>query len=292
MKARRRIIIPFLLPSLLLIFIFFIMPAIQTIILSFQNWDGTFQTSVWVGFENYRKIFKDPTFVKAIWHTFYYFIISTVILFPVALFLAVSFSRLKRGRMTIQFLIFMPVTMSVTVAAVLWKWYVYDPNMGLWNNILRLFGMGRFSQAWLGNSKTAMTCIILMSIWHGVSTWVIMIVAAMDRIPVTLSESARLDGANEFQLFKYITFPLLWEVVSTLLILEFIGCMQQFPVVYAMTQGGPYGSTELMATYIYKMAFEGRKFSYGSAMAIVMAMIILVISMVGNKFLKTEPIEY
>ena len=107
-----------------------------------------------------------------------------------------------------------------------------------------------------------------------------------------LLEAARLDGAGEMKIFFRITLPLLWEVLSTLLILSFIGSMQQFPVVFAMTQGGPYGSTELMGTYLYKVAFEGRMFSYGCAMAIVMAVIILFISVFGNRFIKAEPIEY
>ena len=105
-------------------------------------------------------------------------------------------------------------------------------------------------------------------------------------------EAARIDGANEFRVFIRITLPLLWEVLSSLIVMCFIGCMQQFPVVFAMTQGGPHGATELMGTYLYKIAFEGRQFSYGSAMAIVMLLTILVASVIGNRVLKTDPIEY
>ena len=186
----------------------------------------------------------------------------------------------------------MPVTLSVVVAAVLWKWYVFDPNMGLVNNILNALGLSSLTRAWLGDSNTAMTCVILMSLWHGVATWVIMLISGLDRIPPDLMEAARIDGANELTVFFKITLPLLWEVLSSLIVMSFIGCMQQFPVVFAMTQGGPYGSTELMGTYLYKIAFEGRQFSYGSAMSIVMLVIILVASTFGNKFLKTETIEY
>lgn len=292
MSARKKLIIPFLLPSLLLIGLFFIWPAIQTVIISFQNWDGTFRTTGWNGIANYTKLLSDPTFTKAVGQTFQYFIIQTLLLFPVALFLAVCLQRIKKGKMLIQFFIFMPVTLSVVVAAVLWKWYVYDPNMGLINNILTALGLESLTRAWLGDSSTAMTCVILMSLWHGVATWVIMLISGMDRIPPDLMEAARIDGANELVVFFRITLPLLWEVLSSLIVMSFIGCMQQFPVVFAMTQGGPYGSTELMGTYLYKIAFEGRQFSYGSAMAIVMLVIILVASTVGNKFLKTETIEY
>ncbi len=292
MKARRKLIIPFLLPAVLFIAVFFIYPTIQSVIISFQDWDGTFRTTGFVGVDNYRRLFRDPTFKSTIGHTFSYFFIQTLILFPVATALAVALQRMKKGRMAIQFFIFAPVTLSVVVAAVLWKWYMYDPNMGLLNNVLRGIGLGKFAKAWLGNSSTALTAVICMSVWHGVATWVIMIIAGIDRIPPELLEAARLDGASEFQVFVRVVLPLLWEVLSTLLIISFIGAMQQFPVVYAMTQGGPAGATELMGTYLYKVAFEGRKFSYGSAMAVIMAVVILVFSNFGNKFLKTETVEY
>ena len=134
--------------------------------------------------------------------------------------------------------------------------------------------------------------VIIMSTWHGIATWVIMIISGLDRIPSELIEAARLDGAGELTIFFKVTLPLLWEVLSSLLILSFINAMQQFPVIFAMTQGGPYGSTEVMGTYLYKIAFEGKMFSYGSAMAIVMAVIVLVVSVTGNKFIKTETIQY
>lgn len=292
MAARKKLIIPFLLPSVLMISLFFIYPAVQTVIISFQDWHGTFRTFGWNGLANYQKLFTDPNFRSSVTHTFNYFLISSVLLFPLALFLGVALQRIKKGKSLIQFCIFMPVTLSVTVAAVLWKWYIYDPNMGIVNSFLRGIGLDALSNAWLGNSKTAMVCLIITSCWHGVATWVIMIISGLDRIPPELLEAARLDGAGEVKIFVRITLPLLWEVLSSLIVLCFINSMQQFPVVYAMTQGGPYGSTEVMGTYLYKMAFEGRMFSYGSAMAIVMAIIILVFSTLGNKFLKTEPIEY
>lgn len=292
MAARKKLILPFLLPSVLLIALFFIFPAIQTLIISFQDWDGTFRTTGFEGLNNYRRLFTDPTFVSTIWHTFRFFFITAILLFPLALFLGIALQRIKRGKMFIQFCVFMPVTLSVVVAAVLWRWYIYDPNMGMLNSFLRAVGLDSLTRAWLGDSSTAMVCLIITSCWHGIATWVIMIISGLDRIPSELIEAARLDGAGEFRIFVRITLPLLWEVLSTLIILCFIGSMQQFPVVFAMTQGGPYGSTEVMGTYLYKMAFEGRMFSYGSAMAIVMAIIILVFSTLGNRFIKTEPIEY
>lgn len=292
MNARKKLIIPFLLPSMALVAVFFILPALQTIVLSLQDWDGTFRTTGFKGLENYFRLFQDQLFIDAVGHTFAYFVIITLLLFPIGLFLAVALQRIKRYKMFIQFCIFMPVTLSVVVAAVLWKWYIYDPNMGIINTFLRAIGLDSLAHPWLGDSKTALVAVIVMSTWHGIATWVIMIISGLDRIPSELIEAARLDGAGELTVFFKVTLPLLWEVLSSLLILSFINAMQQFPVIFAMTQGGPYGSTEVMGTYLYKIAFEGKMFSYGSAMAIVMAVIVLVVSSTGNKFIKTETIQY
>lgn len=292
MTSRKKLVLPFLLPSILLITLFFIVPAIQTFQISFQDWDGTFRTTGFKGVENYLQLLKDPTFLDAVGHTFTYFLVITALLFPLALFIAVALQRIKRGKGFIQFCIFMPVTLSVVVAAVLWKWYIYDPNMGMLNSFLRMIGLDALCKTWLGNSSTALICVIIMSTWHGIATWVIMIISGLDRIPPELLEAARLDGAGELKIFFKVTLPLLWEVISTLIILSFITSMQQFPVVFAMTNGGPHGATELMGTYLYKVAFEGRMFSYGSAMAVVMAVIILLVSVIGNKLLKTDVIEF
>ena len=292
MNARKKLIIPFLLPSMALVAVFFILPALQTIVLSLQDWDGTFRTTGFKGLENYFRLFQDQLFLDAVGHTCAYFVIITLLLFPIGLFLAVALQRIKRYKMFIQFCIFMPVTLSVVVAAVLWKWYIYDPNMGIINTFLRAIGLDSLAHPWLGDSKTALVAVIVMSTWHGIATWVIMIISGLDRIPSELIEAARLDGAGELTVFFKVTLPLLWEVLSSLLILSFINAMQQFPVIFAMTQGGPYGSTEVMGTYLYKIAFEGKMFSYGSAMAIVRAVIVLVVSITGNKFIKTETIQY
>ena len=118
MAARKKLIIPFLLPSLLLIGVFFFWPAVQTVLISFQDWDGTFRTTGWEGISNYTRLWTDPTFTKAVGQTFQYFFIQTILLFPVALFLAVCLQHIKKGKMVIQFFIFMPVTLSVVVASV------------------------------------------------------------------------------------------------------------------------------------------------------------------------------
>lgn len=290
-RQRRKLVLPFLAPALLFLVVFFAIPAGQTIILSFQDWYGTFRTSNFIGFENYRNLANDPLFVQSVRNTFVYFGLSLVLLFPAALFISWGLTRIKKGQSFFQFMVFAPAVLSVAVAGVMWK-FILNPNFGLVNEVLRALGLDNLTRSWLGDPQTAMLGIVVTIIWHGIATWIILLMAGMDRIPKELIEAAQVDGASEGQAYFRITLPLLWPVLSTLLVLWFIQAMQAFAFIYVMTQGGPYGATEVMGTYMYRVAFEGRMFSSGAAMAVVMTLIILVVSILGQRLLKREEYTY
>lgn len=289
-RQRRRLALPFLVVPCALLAAFFVFPLFQTIYLSMTDWYGTFQTTGWVGLQNYQDLWNDELFRSAVLNTLLYFVLSLVVLFPLALFIAWALLRTKGTRSFYQVAIFAPAVLSVSVAGVLWK-FIYNPSFGLINTVLEAVGLGDLGRPWLGDASTAMFGIVVAVIWHGIATWIILILAAMDRIPPELTEAASLDGASDFTVFVKVTLPLLWPVLSTLLVLWFIQSMQTFAFIYVMTGGGPHGATEVMATYMYRLAFEGRMFAYGSAMAIVMTAIVLVMSLVGSKFLKGDRFE-
>ena len=289
-RQRRRLALPFLALPCALLAAFFVFPFAQTIYLSMTDWYGTFQTTGWVGLQNYQDLLGDSLFRKAVGNTLLYFGLSLVVLFPLALFIAWGLMRTRGTRSFYQLAIFAPAVLSVSVAGVLWK-FIYNPNFGLLNTALETVGLGGLTRAWLGETSTAMFGIVVAVIWHGIATWIILLLAGMDRIPTELTEAASLDGASDRQVFLRVTLPLLWPVLSTLLVLWFIQSMQTFAFIYVMTDGGPHGATEVMATYMYRLAFGGRMFAYGSAMAIIMTFIVLVISLVGSKFLKGDRFE-
>lgn len=286
-RQRRRLALPFLVLPCALLGALFVFPFVQTISMSMTDWFGTFQTTNFVGLQNYRDLIDDGLFRNAILNTLLYFGLSLVVLFPLALFLAWALLRTKRSRSFFQLAIFAPAVLSVSVAGVLWK-FIYNPNFGIINNVLETVGLGALARPWLGDPSTAMLGIVVAVIWHGIATWIILILAGLDRIPSELHEAASLDGASHWQVFIRVTLPLLWPVLSTLLVLWFIQSMQTFAFIYVMTEGGPYGSTEVMATYMYRMAFEGRMFAYGSALAIIMTVIVLGMSLVGSKLLRSD----
>lgn len=289
-RQRRRLALPFLALPCALLGAFFVFPFVQTIYLSMTDWYGTFQTTGWVGLQNYTDLWGDVLFRNAVGNTLLYFGLSLVVLFPLALFIAWALMRTRGSRSFYQIAIFAPAVLSVSVAGVLWK-FIYNPNFGLLNTVLEAVGLGWLSRAWLGDTSTAMFGIVVAVIWHGIATWIILLLAGMDRIPTELNEAASLDGASDWRVFRSVTLPLLWPVLSTLLVLWFIQSMQTFAFIYVMTDGGPHGATEVMATYMYRLAFGGRMFAYGSAMAIIMTVIVLVMSLFGSKILRGDRFE-
>lgn len=289
-RQRRRLALPFLALPCILLGAFFVFPFVQTIYLSMTDWYGTFQTTGWVGLQNYTDLWGDVLFRNAVGNTLLYFGLSLVVLFPLALFIAWALMRTRGSRSFYQIAIFAPAVLSVSVAGVLWK-FIYNPNFGLLDNVLEAVGLGWLSRAWLGEASTAMFGIVVAVIWHGIATWIILLLAGMDRIPTELNEAASLDGASDWRVFRSVTLPLLWPVLSTLLVLWFIQSMQTFAFIYVMTDGGPHGATEVMATYMYRLAFGGRMFAYGSAMAIIMTVIVLVMSLFGSKILRGDRFE-
>ncbi|MCD9026238.1 carbohydrate ABC transporter permease [Cohnella silvisoli] len=290
-SARRKLILPFLLPGLAFIVVFFIYPVIQNIGISFSNWNGIFRTNGYVGWANYSRLWEDPYFLQAVRNTFLFFGTMLVLMFPIMFLLAIPLHAIKRGKYIFQFMIIAPVVLSVTVAAVLWK-FLYNPNMGLINSGLEALGLESITRIWLGDSSTVLVAVSVASIWHGIGTWVVLLIAGLDRISPDLHEAASIDGATGWQSFWKITFPLVWDVLKTLIILAFIGALQTFSFIYIMTDGGPQGNSEVMGSYLYKMAFTGNNFAYGAAMALVMAVSILVFSFVGNRLMKRDSIEY
>lgn len=289
-RQRRRLALPFLALPCILLGAFFVFPFVQTIYLSMTDWYGTFQTTGWVGLQNYTDLWGDVLFRNAVGNTLLYFGLSLVVLFPLALFIAWALMRTRGSRSFYQIAIFAPAVLSVSVAGVLWK-FIYNPNFGLLDTVLEAVGLGWLSRAWLGEASTAMFGIVVAVIWHGIATWIILLLAGMDRIPTELNEAASLDGASDWRVFRSVTLPLLWPVLSTLLVLWFIQSMQTFAFIYVMTDGGPHGATEVMATYMYRLAFGGRMFAYGSAMAIIMTVIVLVMSLFGSKILRGDRFE-
>jgi ABC-type sugar transport system permease subunit len=294
-QARRRLILPFVLPQLVLYVLVMFVPLALTVYFGFTNWQGHGNPRTWIGLRNYNVLIQDGNFHNAVENSIRLTVIGGFMLFIPALAIAWALQQPIRAKRAFSFIVLAPVVIAASVAGLIWKW-IYNPSQGLLNPILNDLGLERLAVPWLGSPRWALIAIIVASIWHGVGTWVLLISAGMDRIPPDLPDAAKIDGATDWQVYRHITIPLLWEVLRILIALWIIQALQAFTFIYVMTGpvavGGPLGSTDVMVTYVYRVAFNDFKWAYGSALATAMLAAIFVLSLMVNRITMRETVEY
>lgn len=272
----------FLAPYVIGLLVFWIGPVIASIFISFTKWELV-GSPVWVGFNNYKQLFSDEIFIKSLINTAYYTILSVPLSMICSLLLAVAMNQKLKGIVVFRTAFFMPYISSMVAVALLWSW-IYNPQYGILNYFLELIGIP--GQNWLGDPKWAMPALVFMSVWKGLGYNMMIWLAALQGIPEDLYEAARIDGANKWQQFKNITVPLLSPTTFMLLILSIINSFKVFEQSYIMTKGGPAHATMTMVLYIYSNAFEWLKMGYASAMAYILAIIILVLTVIQLRLQK------
>lgn len=290
-RQKRKLLLPFLAPALLLYTIFFLYPAVRTFYVALTSWNGIDPHLPFVGVENFRELADDPIFRGTIRNTAVFTVLGAAILFPLALFLAFATSEKLLGAKTIRFIILAPVALSVSTAAIIWK-FALNPNFGIVDGVLRGIGQEEWSKPWLGMGSTAMLAVVLATIWHGVGIWMIFFSAAISRVPIELKEAARIDGASSWRTFRHLVFPLIWDVTRILLVLWVIGALQAFAFIYAMTGGGPFNATNVFGTYLYSAAFVESRYGYAAAIAVVMFALILFFTALVNRLTRREAVQY
>jgi ABC-type sugar transport system permease subunit len=294
-RARRRLIVPFIAPQFVLYVLVMFVPLVLTVYYGFTDWQGHGNAISWAGFRNYNILFKDDNFHNAVGNSVKLMLIGGVLLFVPALYMAWSLHQPLWGRKIFQFVILAPIVIAASVAGLIWKW-IYNPSQGLINPILKEIGLDKLAVPWLGEPRYALTAVIIAAIWHGIGSWVLLISAGIDRIPADLPDAAKVDGANDWQVFRSITVPLLWEVLRILLVLWIIQALQAFTFIYVMTGpvavGGPLGSTDVMVTYVYRVAFLDFKWGYAAGLATSMLLMIFVLSVLVNRVTFRETVEY
>lgn len=290
-RQKRRLIIPMLLPAATLFGAFVLYPALTTFYVALTSWNGVTPNLPWAGFGNFRELAKDSAFRSTISHTATFVVLGAVILFPAAIFFAAVTYRIKFGKLY-RFFILAPLALSVTAAALLWK-FALDPNFGFVPKIFHAIGLNAVAGIqWIGDTRTAMLVVVLATLWQGIGIWVTLFAAAIERVPQELRDAAALDGATGLRAFFTVVWPLIWEVTRTLLIFWIIQGLQTFAFVLAITNGGPLGSTQVFGTYLYSVAFKDFRFGYGSAIAVVLFAVILLLSLAANRLTRRETEQY
>ncbi|CAM3683552.1 carbohydrate ABC transporter permease [Occultella aeris] len=269
----------FVLVPMLLFLTFVIIPVVMAVVLSFTDY-AVIGDASWVGLENYQRIAGDPIFLLALRNTAIYTLMFVPLGVAVALGTALLLNRNSRAVKLFRTFFYIPVVASTVATATIWYWLL-NPQSGLFNIVLGWFGIN--GPAWLYDSKWAMTAIVLMSVWSGFGTNMLIYLGGLQGIARELYEAVRIDGANVWQTFRYITIPGLSRttfLISTLLI---IGAFQVFDQAYLLTKGGPGNSTLTVVYYIYNQGFGGLKMGYASALSFVLFLIIAVFSLINFK---------
>ena len=267
----------FLLPAGIVLLIFFFIPFFHTFVLSFQDYSTSIYHPAWVGLQNYIKLLHNPVFYKVMLNTFIYLFVAVPFLVIFPLLVAILINQKIRGVTLYKILIYLPVIVSIVVAAIAFKWLYAD--QGILNYIVT--SMGFQSIGWLTDPDWALYSVIWVTIWKGIGYYMIIYLAALMSVPKELYEACDIDGANFFTKHLTVTIPHIMPTIALVTTISAISAMKVFAEIYVMTKGGPLNSSKTIVYYIYERAFENLDLGYASAMAVVLLIIVMAFSLIN-----------
>ena len=267
----------FLLPAAIVLVIFFFIPFFQTFILSFLDYSTNIYKPEFVGFANYTKLFHNPVFYKVLWNTFVYLFVAVPILVIFPLFLAILINQKIKGVTLYKILIYLPVIVSIVVAAIAFKWLYAD--QGILNYVVTSLGFKPIG--WLTDPNFALYSVIIVTIWKGIGYYMIIYLASLMSVPNELYEACDIDGANFLTKHLTVTVPHVMPTIALVSTISAISAMKVFAEIYVMTKGGPLNSSKTIVYYIYERAFENLDLGFASAMAVVLLIIVMIFSLIN-----------
>lgn len=264
----------FMLPALVIYLSVIIFPVFYSLWISLQSGTGI-NNLKFSGFTNYAKMFQDKVFWMSFQHTIVWIVLTVVVTTTVSLMLAVLMNQKFAGRTFFRAFFYFPSVISAIAVAIIWRW-IYNPQIGFINQLAKMLGMD-FTQTWISTPKTALIALFIASLWQAIGQPMILFLAGLAGVSPDVLEAASIDGANGFQTFFRITVPLMRDtfimVISTLL----IAAMKVYDVVKGLTDGGPNNATQVLASYMYSQVFQYNNIGYGTAIAIFMVLMMLIV---------------
>lgn len=284
LKFSKRIIL-FFIPALVLYVTFFIYPFLQTLFYSFTDWDG-FTDASFVGLENFQKILSDEVYRTSIGRIFIWAVLAIILKVGMALIIAYVLRKAMRGISFLRTIVFLPYVISSSAMCLMFS-IMYDKEIGLINVILKAIGLGDYTRYWLADESTVFYAVILIPIYQAIGYFFVILFAAMKDVPDELYEAGKLDGTNPFTEFTRITIPYIWPTLVVCIILAINGAFQNFDYIFIMTGGGPGHASEVPATYMYKSIFVNGQYGYGSAAALILFVITMIVTSLTRKGLNS-----
>ncbi len=267
----------FLLPAFVVLLVFFFIPFFQTIYFSFLDYGKDIYSPVLVGLDNYIQLFHSAIFYKVMLNTFLYLFIAVPILAIVPLFIAILINQKLRFLTLYKILIYLPVIVSIVVAAIAFKWLY--AQTGILNYCLEAMGLNAIG--WLTDTRFSLISVIIVTIWKGIGYYMMIYLAALMSVPNELYEACDIDGAGFLRKHLTVTVPHIMPTIALVTTISAISAMKVFAEIYVMTKGGPLNSSKTIVYYIYERAFENLDLGYASALAVVLLIVVMVFSLIN-----------
>lgn len=274
----------FMLPSLVFFLGFVIFPMVLCIYTSFFDANMNAKTKdVFIGLANYKELWGDPIFIKALLNTFIIVFVSVPVVAAFSLWVSAAIYKMNGfWRSFFRCVFYLPVVTGSVAVTVVWKW-MYNNYYGIFNYVLKGVGVIDNNINWLGDPKWALWCIILILLTTSVGQPIVLYISALGNVDTSLIEAAKVDGATELQVFWKIKWPQIMPTTLYILVITTINSFQCFALIQLLTSGGPNYATETVMYYIYYTAFKLYRFGYGNAMGVVLAIFIAILSAVQFK---------
>lgn len=287
----RRAAFLFAFPGLALFTIFVIYPMFPQLLISFQSHNGVESTG-FAGLENYKNVLHSAAFLKIHGNTYFIVFCSLFIALPLSMILALLLERTSPAvRRIFKFGALFPSVLSVTVIGKMWS-SMYEPDWGLFNSLLRMFGLERLTQSWLTNPHTVVACVAIAFLWQYVGLNCILFYAGIKAIPEQYYEAALIDGAGFLKASLQITIPLLQDIIKYVVIVSTLGSMGMYAHILVMTGGGPGDASRSVLYQMYYKAFSMSQFGEGCAIAVIFMAECMLAALIINKSIAREPIQY
>jgi ABC-type sugar transport system permease subunit len=278
-RQQARYAVLFIAPGLVIYLVFMIYPFLNTVYLSFTNWDGITASKDWVGLSNYARIFGEEAALKAFVNNVIWVILGTISPIVLGLFEALLVWSGARGSILFRTLYFLPFVLPLVVVGIVWQW-IYHPLFGIVNTILDGVGLEGLSRGWLADPHTALYAVLIAAIWGQTGFCFLILHASLQNVDMSTVEAAMIDGANWFQRAWNVIIPQIAPQITMVTAVTLIGGFSVFDIIYVMTGGGPGNASQVLATYTVKTAFEQNLAGYGSALAMLMTVLSLVSAVV------------
>lgn len=265
----------YLLPAVLMVGTFLLYPVVYSLFISFTRWDGLMPPK-FTGYDNYAQLIRDPVFITSLTNTILWVLATLILPVAIGLLLAAGLNRV-RGQSVLKSVFYLPYIIAAAAIGIIWS-FIYEPGQGVLNTILTLLHLKQLIRSWLVTPWVNTFSMIAAYTWQTMGTNMVLFLVGLQSIPTDPIEASKIDGANGPQVFIHITLPLLKPFIVVVTTMAIVNSFKVFDLIWVMTQGGPYRSSETLAVTMYRESFILFHLGYGAAVSVLLALIVFVSS--------------